>query len=498
MTNTDIAITATTPSSAHERFDSILTAIAERTGAWANSEVLGHVTMLQLLLSLSILALTFVVVAVLHHFLHAPRGHRPTPPTEVDVAVESHTIRSLLEAVRPPLMLFVGGSGIWAALWVVLFRLETHQDYAWTLTTIAVLRQIAGYVALFWGLFRLVTVLERKLHQWTSRTSGKWDDILVRLGMRALRLVLPLLAFMIVIPTLGIPATYDSLLKQIVSLVMIGGVGFVLYQLTQTAEDAVVDEFRIDVKDNLAGRKIQTKVRVLKRILVMLIVVITVALMLMVFEPVRAVGKSLLASAGVAGIIIGFAAQRSLATLVAGIQIAFTQPIRIDDVVIVEGQWGRIEEITMTYVVVVIWDLRRLVVPITYFIEKPFENWTRVNANLLGTVMLYVDYTVDLDALRAELDRILERSKHWDRRVKVLQVTDVKERTLELRVLVSAADAPTAFDLRCEVREKLVVFLQRNYPQCLPRIRTEFHPVNGESHSPTAEPGHEGRLAAAS
>ena len=185
----------------------------------------------------------------------------------------------------------------------------------------------------------------------------------------------------------------------------------------------------------------------------------------------RHVGTSILASAGIASVIIGFAAQRSLGTLVAGLQIAITQPIRIDDVVIVENEWGRIEEITLTYVVVRIWDLRRLVVPISYFLEKPFQNWTRVSAHLLGTVMLHVDYTVPLNVMREELDRILEQSKLWDHKVKVLQVTDTTDRTLELRALVSAGNASAAWDLRCEVREAMVDFLQRNYPECLPRTR---------------------------
>ena len=190
----------------------------------------------------------------------------------------------------------------------------------------------------------------------------------------------------------------------------------------------------------------------------------------------------MLASAGVAGIVIGFAAQKSLATLLAGFQIALTQPIRIDDVVIVEGEWGRIEEITLTYVVVRIWDLRRLIVPITYFIEQPFQNWTRVSADILGTVFLYVDYNVPVDAVRKELTRLLEASPLWDRKVNVLQVTDSKEGTVELRALASASDAGRAFDLRCDVREKLVAFIQQNYPESLPRLRASL--------SQQSDPGH--------
>jgi small-conductance mechanosensitive channel len=189
---------------------------------------------------------------------------------------------------------------------------------------------------------------------------------------------------------------------------------------------------------------------------------------------VRQFGASILASAGIAGIVVGFAAQRSIATLLAGFQIALTQPIRIDDVVIVEKEWGRIEDITLTYVVVRVWDLRRLVVPITYFIEQPFQNWTRSSADILGTVFLYVDYSVPLEPLRAEFTRILEHSRFWDGKVNVLQVTNAKEQTLEIRALASAADASLAWDLRCEIREKLITFVQQTFPDSLPRLRASL------------------------
>jgi small-conductance mechanosensitive channel len=194
----------------------------------------------------------------------------------------------------------------------------------------------------------------------------------------------------------------------------------------------------------------------------------------MTFEKVRQLGAGILASAGIAGIIVGLAAQKSLGTLLAGIQIAIAQPIRLDDVVIVEGEWGRIEEITLTFVVVRIWDQRRLVLPITYFLDKPFQNWTRVSAELLGTIFLYVDYTVPVEALRQELQRIVESDERWDRRVVGLVVTNVSERTVELRALISAADSGRAWDLRCHVREKLVEFVRDNYPQALPRLRAEL------------------------
>jgi small-conductance mechanosensitive channel len=179
----------------------------------------------------------------------------------------------------------------------------------------------------------------------------------------------------------------------------------------------------------------------------------------------------LFASAGVAGIIIGFSAQKAIGTLIAGIQIAFAQPFRLDDAVVVEGEWGWIEEINLTYVVVRIWDQRRLVLPTTYFLEKPFQNWTRTSADIIGSVFLYTDYTISFDALREELDRILAVTPLWDKKVKVLQVTDSKELTVEIRILVSAKNSPTAWDLRVHVREKMIEFIQKNYPDALPKSR---------------------------
>ena len=208
------------------------------------------------------------------------------------------------------------------------------------------------------------------------------------------------------------------------------------------------------------------------------------------FESFRQLGAGLLASAGVLGIIVGFAAQKTLGNLLAGVQIAITQPIRVDDVVVVEGEWGRIEEITLTYVVVRIWDLRRLVLPISYFIEKPFQNWTRTSASILGTVFLHLDYTVPVGAVREELERLVQQSTYWDGEVVRLHVTNTTERTMELRALVSAANSSDAFELRCELREQLVAFLQAHHPGSLPRLRAtvEAEDQDGHASSPAHSP----------
>jgi small-conductance mechanosensitive channel len=263
-------------------------------------------------------------------------------------------------------------------------------------------------------------------------------------------------------------------LKQTLGLLTIFSVAWLVVKLSYVGESLILMQYKVDVTDNLQARRVHTQIQILKKVVIVIVGIVALATMLMTFEKVRQLGTSILASAGIIGIIVGIAAQRSIATLLAGLQMAITQPIRLDDVVIVEGEWGRIEEITLTYVVVRIWDLRRLIIPMTYFLEKPFQNWTRVSAELLGTVFLYVDYTVPVHAVRTELHRILENSKLWDGRVCVLQVTNATERTVELRALMSAPDSSSAWELRCEVREKLIEFVQKNYPDGLPKVRGEL------------------------
>jgi small-conductance mechanosensitive channel len=283
-----------------------------------------------------------------------------------------------------------------------------------------------------------------------------------------------LLAVLAVVPLIKAPPSIMDLFRHFLGICIICAVSWLCVRLVTGLEDFLLKQYDIAAEDNLSARKMYTQLRIVKRIVTVIIIIIGFSAILMTFEKVRQLGMSLLASAGIAGIIIGFAAQRSLATLFAGLQIAFTQPIRIDDVVIVENEWGKIEKITLTYVVVRIWDLRRLVLPITYFTEKPFQNWTRETSEILGTVFIYVDYTASAQKIREKYFEIVEQSKLWDGKVRNLQVTNTTERTMELRVLMSAKDASAAWDLRCEVREKLIDFIQQNYPDALPKVRGEI------------------------
>ena len=333
------------------------------------------------------------------------------------------------------------------------------------------LRGVGVIACVVWLLARWGHLIEAAITALATRSEAAWDDLFAPLFGRAIRRLMPLIALILASPAMAVSPELETVFRNGVSLLLIGGVAFVLIELLSAAEAGVLQQYRLDVADNLEARKIHTQVRVLKKVAVVIVGIVTLASVLMVFEPVRQLGTSILASAGIAGIIVGLAAQRSIATLLAGFQIAVTQPIRIDDVVIVEGEWGQVEDITLTYVVVRIWDLRRLVVPITHFIEQPFQNWTRRSADILGSVFLQVDYTVPVHELRAELNRILSASPRWDGKVNVLQVTDVRERTLELRALASARDASQAWDLRCEVREKLIDYLRERHPGSLPQVR---------------------------
>ena len=252
---------------------------------------------------------------------------------------------------------------------------------------------------------------------------------------------------------------------------------------------AVIASHPVTVADNLAARRVQTQTRAIAKTLVGLIVVVGSALMLMTFPAVRQIGASLLASAGLVGIVAGLAARPVLGNLIAGLQIGLTQPIRIDDVVIVEGEWGVIEEITGAYVVVKIWDQRRLVVPLQWWIEHPFQNWTRNTSELIGTVFLWMDYRLPLAPLREALQAACQASKHWDGRLAMLQVVEGGERAMQRRCLVTAASAPQAWDLRCDVREALIDFVQREYPQFLPRLRAETEALPRDNAPPRGDAG---------
>ncbi|WP_239068671.1 mechanosensitive ion channel domain-containing protein [Cellulomonas pakistanensis] len=300
---------------------------------------------------------------------------------------------------------------------------------------------------------------------------------LAKRSRRPLRAVLIVIAVWVALAISVSDADWETswmrAVGHVLLIALIAATTWLVGTLAFVVEDLALSRYRVDVKDNRHARRVRTQVQLLRRITVAVLVIVGVAAVLLTFPGVSAFGASLLASAGLLSVVAGLAAQSSLANVFAGLQIAFTDGIRVDDVVIVEEEWGRIEEITLTYVVVHIWDDRRLILPSTYFTQTPFENWTRRAAELLGTVEIDVDWQVPVDELRAELNRLLADTDLWDHRVGILQVTDAVNGVVRLRALASAVDAPTLFDLRCYLREGLVAYLQRNAPQGLPRTRIE-------------------------
>jgi small-conductance mechanosensitive channel len=297
-------------------------------------------------------------------------------------------------------------------------------------------------------------------------------DNLVRSTAAPMQLIVPLLLLQMLWLTTPDSWEFMGRIRHISGLLLIAALTWLVVRCIDGIANTILFLKPVTTADNLSARRIQTQTRVIARALMLLSTLIGVSLMLMTFPEVRSVGASLLASAGLAGIIAGVAARPVLSNLIAGLQIALSQPLRIDDVLIVEGEWGRVEEITGNYVVLALWDQRRLIIPLQWFIEHPFQNWTRSTSQLLGSVMLWVDYGLPLAPLRAELERICKGAPEWDGRVCVLQAVDTNERALQIRALVSAADSSLAWDLRCRVREELLQFVRKNYPDHLPRVRS--------------------------
>ncbi len=311
---------------------------------------------------------------------------------------------------------------------------------------------------------------------------------------RAVFLTIGLLIVLPFVP--GISEVLRGRIAQFAGIVLVLFLGWLAIGGVYVFQAITLSRFDTTVADNLRARRVHTQMQFIRRILIGMVVILDAGALLWSLhdESLWKYGTGLLASAGLASLMLAVAAKSTASNLIAGLQIALSEPIRIDDVVVLEGEWGRIEEITSTYVVVKIWDERRLVVPLSYFIEQPFQNWTRKRGDILGTAFLYVDYSVPVEPLRAELERIVKASPLWDRRVCGLQVTNLTDRTMELRCLVSSGGSSQNFDLRCLVREKMIEFLRDNYPHALPTMRLEMREVAGK----TAETGPESPLVSRS
>ncbi|TDS11678.1 mechanosensitive ion channel family protein [Sphingobacterium paludis] len=292
---------------------------------------------------------------------------------------------------------------------------------------------------------------------------------------------IPLLVFNALLPFTRFNTATHLVVSKITEILFVGCFAILIIRIIRVFEDYLYHRFDISKENNLRERKIRTQIVFIRKLLVSIIILVALAIVLLSFDNMRKIGAGLLTGVGIGGIIIGFAAQKSLGNLLAGFQIAFTQPIRMDDVLVVEGEWGRVEEINLTYVVVAIWDKRRLVLPINYFIEKPFQNWTRTTAEILGTVFLYTDFAVPIDKLRDKLTSLLQANSLWDGQVNVLHVTDLREHTMEIRCLMSCRNSGQAFELRAHVREEMIKYISTNYPESLSRTRVSLSTNDGNS-----------------
>lgn len=300
---------------------------------------------------------------------------------------------------------------------------------------------------------------------------------LVLYGNHAGRAVVFLLLVQIILRSTPSSVPQIEILRHLGAIGLIAALTWLAVRSVAAVGDAIIELNPFDAPDNLQARRIQTQTKVLTRSAMVMTILIGSGAALMTLPLLRQIGTSLLASAGVAGLVVGFAAKPVLGNLLAGLQIAIAQPIRLADVLIIENEWGEVEEITGTYVVVRIWDLRRMIIPLQWFIEHPFQNWTRNNSELLGTVSIWADYRLPLDPLRAEAERICKEAPEWDGRLCMIQVVETSEKAMQLRALVSAYDAPRCWDLRCRVREGLVAYIQRDFPECLPRVRAEIEKI---------------------
>ncbi|HKH60756.1 MAG TPA: mechanosensitive ion channel domain-containing protein [Flavitalea sp.] len=337
------------------------------------------------------------------------------------------------------------------------------------------------------GLILSILIKKKAKYNESSSKFSLFQSLLRRLGP-PVNVFLPLFLFNVLLPTMKMPLAIMHKVSKGVEILLIMSFAWILIRCIQVVQEYVLARYDINKADNLRERKIRTQLQFIRRIIVGLIVILTVAAVLLTFSSLRKVGAGLLTGVGLSGIIIGFAAQRSISNLLAGFQIAFTQPIRINDAVIAEGEFGTVEEITLTYVVLKLWDERRLVLPINYFIEKPFQNWTRTSSELLGTVILFTDYNLPVEPIRSELTRLLQKSKYWDGRVNVVHVTDATENTVQIRALMSARNARDIFELRCYVRENLIKFINDNLGESLPKNRMMIGGTeDGLKHVPDSE-----------
>ena len=463
--------------------DGLSAFLSQVLGPWSQSDLFLQVTPAKLILGFLSALLIIVLLRIARRILKRIRREPKTSESQ------RYWMDGLLHAFRKGLGLFAWITALFLFVAPLLPHLAIALNSQAPFEIASRLAEIGYFVSLVVFAYFAVRLVGGWLNHLAQRQPRRWYDPTFPLVGQLIYYNFLLISFQYLIELLRLPGSAAAISSKVVSIVSIVVNTVMLIQMVRALEDIAMVRTEHHGYDTYRYRGLQTRLRVLRQLIIFVLVIICAATILMNFDPVRQIGTGLLASAGVAGVIVGLAAQKSLSTIIAGLQIALTSPMKIDDVVVVDGENGQIEEISLTYVVVKVWDQRRLILPITYFIDKSFQNWTRSSSELLGTVFLYVDYMVPIDELRAEANRLVSESALWDKRVFGVQVTDWKTDSIEIRILVSAAASGKLFDLRCEVREKLLAYLQQLEPSAFPRVR------NVVARSPQQSDGHQADLS---
>lgn len=434
-------------------------------------------------LMLGVLLVMVLTVWLIRRVLHRVARAQAHKHTQDDA--DRKMRHDLLRGGVGPLSLLVWYYGFWVIAHFALTSEWMPDQWRW-LDVVLWRIGVAGIaISVLWFIYRASRVVETRLQRFAKGTATRIDDVVLPLVGTALRLTVPFIALFLITRLSPLSPTGVAVTNKLLSIGLIIAFTWLLRRAIVLTDAAVIGP---RTPTSPADRALFTRVRVLRKIALALVMVFAVSAILMTFEEVRDVGRSILASAGIAGIVLGFAAQRSLGNLFAGLQIALTQPIRLGDQVLVEGDVGNVEEITLTYVVVCVWDQRRIVLPISYFIEKPFQNWTRVASNMLSPLVLRFDFSLPVDELRNYMQGEIAKSQFWDKKVFGVQVTNADQATIEVRVLASAPDSGASFNLQCELREKAIDFVRRNYPHCLPKQRQEQKRLERWAASQVDEP----------
>ena len=445
-------------------------------GPWSTHDLFWRITPAKMivgifsaLIVLAILQICRLVLAVIHRQHHGEESKR-------------FWIGGILRALRKGLGIFFWVSAVFLFVSPLLPHIAIGLQNEGVFRLVSQATALGYFAALVVFCYYLIELINSWLTIRAQRQPRQWYYPAFPFLGKLLLYNFVLISLQLTLYLLQLPGPAQDIGTKLVSIATAIANCVNLIQLIGALEDMLVSRTGSrDYYDVYKFRSFRTRLRVLRHVLVFLVIIICIALILMNFDPVRQVGTGLLASAGVAGVIFGFAAQKSFSTIIAGLQIALTGPMKIDDVVIVEGEYGTIEEITLTYVVVKLWDLRRMILPVTYFLDKPFQNWTRTSSELIGAVFLYTDFMIPIDEIRRAAQRFVTDSPLWDKRVYAAQVTDWKNETIEIRILVSSDTAGHLFDLRCEVREKILNYLQQRNPRAFPHLRATFFPADGSA-----------------